>query len=134
MQQQTTNQTPSKANAHPPQRPKRLSKRFMQALGVAMLVCLTPASEGSSAVEVPLEPIVVISEPLNPPPSQAQLMQKFRHTLGQPPTLVITEHQFVDGAVQMTTRFGRFCVGPPPGYLQSGLGGDIRLAARCASF
>src|SRR5207344_1550343 len=67
MQQQTTNQTPSKANAHPPQRPKRLSKRFMQALGVAMLVCLTPASEGSSAVEVPLEPIVVISEPLNPP-------------------------------------------------------------------
>jgi hypothetical protein len=106
----------------------------MQALGVAMLACLTPASEGSSVVEVPLAPIVVISEPLNPPPSQAQLMQKFRDALGQPPTLVVTEHQFVDGAVQMTTRFGRFCAGPPPGYLQSGLGGDIRLAARCASF
>ena len=99
-----------------------------------MLACLTPASEASSVVEVPLEPIVVISEPLNPPPSQAQLMQKFRDALGQPPTLVVTEHQFVDGAVQMTTRFGRFCVGPPPGYLQSGLGGDIRLVARCASF
>jgi len=61
-------------------------------------------------------------------------MQKFREALGQPRTLVVTEHQFADGAVEMTTRFGRFCAGPPPGYLQSGLGGDIRLAARCASF
>ena len=99
-----------------------------------MLACLTPTSEGSSAIEVPLAPVVVIGEPLNPPPSQDQLLAKFRETLGQPPTLVITEHQFADGAVQMTTRFGRFCAGPPPGYLQSGLGGDIRLAARCASF
>jgi len=99
-----------------------------------MLACLTPASEATSALEDPLPPVVVISEPPNPPPSQAQLMQKFREALGQPRTLVVTEHQFADGAVEMTTRFGRFCAGPPPGYLQSGLGGDIRLAARCASF
>jgi hypothetical protein len=134
MQQPKANQMPSKANTHFPQRRRRFSQWFMQALGIAMLACLTPASEGSSVVEVPLAPIVIIGEPLNPPPTQAQLMQKFRAALGQPPTLVITEHQFADGAVQMTTRFGRFCAGPPPGYLQSGLGGDIRLAARCASF
>ena len=99
-----------------------------------MLACLTPASEGSAVVEVPLAPIEVVSEPLNPHPTQAQLMQKFRDALGQPPTLVVTEHQFADGAGEMTTRFGRFCAGPPPGYLQSGLGGDIRLVAPCALF
>jgi hypothetical protein len=125
---------PSKANTHSPQRPKRFSQWFMQALGVGMLACLTPASEGSSVVEVPLAPIVVVSDPLNPNPTQDQLMRKFRDALGQPPTLGIAEHQFAGGALQMTTRFGRFCAGPPPGYLQSGLGGDIRLAAPCASF
>jgi len=127
-------QIPSKAKTYSPQRPRRFSQWFMQALGIAMLACLTPASEGSSAVEVPLPPVVVISEPLNPPPSQDQLMLRFREALGQPPTLVIAEHQYANGAVEMTTRFGRFCAGPPPGYLQSGLGGDIRLAGRCALF
>ncbi len=99
-----------------------------------MLVCLTPASEGSSVLEVPLAPIVVVSDPLTPNPTQDQLIRKFRDALGQPPTLVITEHQLAGGGVQMTTRYGRFCAGPLPGYLQSGLGGDIRLAAPCASF
>src|ERR1700757_2050194 len=100
MQQPTTNQMPSKANTHSPQRPRRFSQWFTQTLRIAMLACLTPASEGSSAIEVPLAPVVVIAEPLNPPLSQDQLMQMFRDALGRPPTLVITEHQFADGAVQ----------------------------------
>jgi hypothetical protein len=134
MQQLTANQMPSKANTHSRQRPRRFSQWFMQTLGIAMLACLTPLSEGSSLVEVPLPPIVVVGEPLDLHPTQDQLMRNFRAALGQPPTLVVTEHQFADGSLQMTTRFGRFCAGPPQGYLQSGLGGDIRLAAPCASF
>ena len=66
-----------------------------------------------------------ILEPRQSASITAELMEKFRLCARATSDLVITEHQLAGGAVQMTTRFGRFCAGAPPGYLQSGLGGDI---------
>ncbi|HTS55346.1 MAG TPA: hypothetical protein VMH26_18915 [Burkholderiales bacterium] len=59
-------------------------------------------------------------------------MQKFRDALAQPP--IVAERRFSDGALEVTTRFGHFCAKPPPGHAESGLGGDITLAAPCAWF
>jgi hypothetical protein len=59
-------------------------------------------------------------------------MQKFRDALAQPP--IVAEHRFSDGSLEVTTHFGHFCAKPLPGHVESGLGGDITLAAPCAWF
>jgi hypothetical protein len=124
-------------------RPARVSKR-MRALRLAIVLSLsvsgahaieaqTTPEEGSSA-EVPLVPIVIESDALSPPPGRDELMSKFREALGQPPDLTVAEHQVTNGPLEITTRFGRLCAEPPPAHLESGLGGDITLAAPCALF
>jgi hypothetical protein len=139
-----------------PARP--VAQRLMQALGPAMVACLaaslalaqdtdapaapaasvvldasSPGREGA-VVEIPLEPIVIESDMPNPEPTLDQLMQKFRALLAEPPSFIVSERQFSDGALEVITRFGRFCARPLPGSLHSGLGGDITLASPCASF
>jgi hypothetical protein len=126
----------------------------MQVLGVAILACLTmswanaqyrdadappvvnpaheaqPATGGDSSAEVPSVPVIEVVT--NPDLTQDQLMQRFRDELAQPPTLTV--RRFADGALEMTTRFGHFCGKPLPPHFESGLGGDITLAAPCAWF
>ena len=87
-----------------------------------------------SSAEAPLVPIVIESDAPSPPPGRDQLMSKFREALGGPPDLTVAEHQFTNGPLEITTRFGRLCAEPPPAHLESGLGGDITLAAPCAMF
>lgn len=94
----------------------------------------SPRNADGSIIEVPAEPIVIESEGLAPEPTLDQLMQKFREALSQPPSYVISERQLAGGLMEIRTRFGRFCVRPVPPQVQSGLGGDIALAAPCASF
>jgi len=137
------------AKNHFPQRP-----RIMKALGVAILVCLQmswanakhqevetfrvdnpaleapPTSEDSSTVDASSPPVVIEGEQMYPDDPK----QKFREALGPPPSLVASEHQFGDGSMELSTRFGRFCAKPVPGSVQLRIGGDITLAARCASY
>ena len=94
----------------------------------------SPRGADGSVIEVPAEPIVIEGEGIAPEPTLDQLMQKFREALSQPPTYVISERQLAGGLMEIRTRFGRFCVRPVPPQVQSGLGGDISLAAPCASF
>jgi hypothetical protein len=95
---------------------------------------MSPPSSDGAVVEVPVEPIVIESDALTLEPTQDQLLQKFRDALGQPPSFVVSERQLAGGLLEVTTRFGRLCVRALPAQLQSGLGGDITLAAPCASF
>ena len=94
----------------------------------------SPRSADSSIIEVPAEPVVIEGGELAPEPTLDQLMQKFREALSQPPSYVISERQLAGGLMEIRTRFGRFCVRPVPSQVQSGLGGDIALAAPCTSF
>jgi hypothetical protein len=48
--------------------------------------------------------------------------------------LIASERQFTDGAMELTTRFGHFCVKPLPGYPQPNIGGSNTLVARCAQY
>ena len=59
-----------------------------------------------------------------PAPDHDSFMQKVRRWFGTDKAL----------DAEIRTRFGRFCVRPVPPQVQSGLGGDISLAAPCASF
>ena len=126
-------------------------QRAVRALGIVIVACLATSfaaaqdsgggvqlkstmSEDGGVLEVPVEPIVIESDELTPEPTQDQLMQKFRDALGQPPSYIVSERQLASGVLEVTTRLGRLCVRPLPGQLRSGLGGDITLAAPCASF
>jgi hypothetical protein len=126
-------------------------QRAVRVLGIGMVACFATSfaaaqdsgggaqlkrtvSDDGAVVEVPVEPIVIESDALTPEPTQDQLMQKFRDALGQPPSYIVSERQLAGGVLEVTTRFGRLCVRPLPGQLGSGLGGDITLAAPCASF
>lgn len=154
----TPYQPQAKAKGHFALRPQRKSRRIMQGLGVAMLACLpmswanakhqeaegfgmqNPALEApttsrdNSAVDTSSVPITIEVERLHPDPALDDSMRKFRDALGPPPVLIASERQFTDGAVELTTRFGHFCARPLPGYLQSRIGGNITLTARCASY
>jgi hypothetical protein len=94
-----------------------------------------PTTNGdSSVVDTSLAPITIEGERLYPAPALDNSARKFRDALGPPPILIASERQLTDGAMELTTRFGRFCAKPLPGYLQSNIGGNITLAARCASY
>ena len=93
-----------------------------------------PRNTDGSVIEVPVEPIVIEGDAIAPEPTLDQLMQKFRDALSQPPSYVVSEQQLAGGLLEIRTRFGRLCARPAPPQVQSGLGGDIALAAPCASF
>jgi hypothetical protein len=140
----------STATVHFPRRSSRSLRRLVQALGVATLVCVTmsstnarydgptvgtqPASQESPLVELPTAPPIVIESAPNPDPTQDQLMQTFRDALGQPSNSSPSERRLSDGTVEVITRFAHLCAKPPLGRLESGLGGEITLAAPCAVF
>ena len=48
----------------------------------------------------------------------------------RPPAVV--EHRLAGGAIELHTRYGRFCIMPTPTYSSSDLGTNTTLASRCA--
>ena len=157
MQQPTPNQPLARPNTNLSQAPRNPSRRFMQTLGVATLACLTMswanAQDGDSGagpldsraqepqptmqvgppVEIPSVPVIEVVVVKTPDPTMDQLMQKFRDALAEPP-LILAEHRFSSGILEVTTRSGRFCAKTSPGHVESGLGGDITLASPCVWF
>ena len=157
MQQPTPNQPPVKGESLLSQQPERPSRRFMQTLRVATLACLTmswanaqdrdleappvdsraqqpqPTTQVDSSVEIPSVPVIEVVVVKTPDPTMDQLMQKFRDALAEPP-LILAEHRFSNGMLEVITRSGRFCAKTLPGHVESGLGGDITLASPCVWF
>jgi len=44
------------------------------------------------------------------------------------------EHRLTSGAMELHTRYGRFCIMPTPAYPYSDLATNLTLASRCAKF
>ena len=87
------------------------------------------AAEPGSVVAVQVEPVIVESEPLEP--TREQMVRRFRELLSEPPSFIVSERQFASGVVEVTTRTARFCVRPTGPWAQSGVGGDVTIAAPC---
>jgi hypothetical protein len=96
-----------------------------------------PDAAGSpedSVFVVPAPPVVIEGEPSHLEPTPEQLIQRFRESLAAPPSFLSSERRLADGTIEATTKLGRFCAPPLPAQSVSGVGGDVRLVARCASF
>jgi hypothetical protein len=91
-----------------------------------------PTMQAGSA-EIPSVPVIEVVVVKTPDPTMDQLMQKFRDALAEPP-LLLAEHRFSSGMLEVTTGSGRFCAKTLPGHVESGLGGDITLASPCVWF
>jgi len=87
------------------------------------------AGEPGAVTAVQAEPVIIESELLEP--TQEQLAQRFRQQLGEPPSYVVSERQLASGMLEVTTRYARFCVRPTGPAGQSGVGGNVTIAAPC---
>jgi hypothetical protein len=93
-----------------------------------------PQSDDSALLEVPAPPVVIEGELPHLWPTPEEMLQHFRDALKGPPSFLSSERQLANGTLEATNRFGRFCSPPLPVAPGSGVGGDIRLFARCAAF
>jgi hypothetical protein len=93
----------------------------------------TPEPE-TPVLEVPAPPVVIEGELPHLEPTPEDLIQHLRDSLKAPPSFLYSERRLADDTIEATTRFGRFCSPPVPGQSISGVGGDVRLLGRCASF
>lgn len=96
-----------------------------------------PGMDGSpdtSVFEVPAPPVVIEGELPHLELTPEELIQRFREALSAPPSFLSSERRLADGTIEATTRFGRVCAPSLPQQLTAGVGGDVRLVARCASF
>jgi hypothetical protein len=90
-----------------------------------------PANEEEALSEI--SPISVESDRPAVSPTQEQLRRRFHDALG-PALSAPEERRLADGTLQITTQLGHFCARPTPVQSQSGVGGNITLAAPCANF
>ena len=90
--------------------------------------------EHNSVFEVPTPPVIIEGELPHLEPTPEELIRHFRESLNAPPSFLSTERRLADGTVEVMTRFGRICAPSLPLQTSAGLGGGVRLAARCASF
>ena len=91
-----------------------------------------PSEATEVAIAAPDDSIVIEAEPLDQPPTEEQLMQRFREALGSPRSLQLTEHSSAAGGIEVQSRYGRFCVNPTPAPSAGGPGWrcDACLALR----
>jgi hypothetical protein len=113
-----------------------------RACAVVFCLGLLPAPALSAAEEhgtpdLDLAPggVVIEAEPLEPEPTLDQLFERFRRALSAPGDIRIQEQPLPLGALQVSTRFGRFCTDPMPSPgLYSDLTGGFVLMSRCTGF
>jgi hypothetical protein len=87
-----------------------------------------------SILEVPAPPVVIEGELPHLGPTPEEMLEHFRESLKAQPSFLSSERRFADGTIEAHSRFGRFCAPPVPAQTLSGVGGDVRLIAPCASF
>jgi len=66
-------------------------------------------------------------------PTLEELRRNLHSALKQRPSTP-EERRLADGTLEITTQLGHFCAKPLPLQAQSGVGGNTRLAAPCATF
>jgi hypothetical protein len=93
-----------------------------------------PGDAEDSVYEVPAPPVTIEGELPHLEPTPEDLIRHFRDSLTAPPSFLSSERRLADGTIEARTRFGRFCAPPLPAQSISGVGGDVRLIAPCASF
>jgi hypothetical protein len=102
------------------------------ALGEASLC----AGDQPSDEEQPMSEMPAISIESDQPtasPTLEQLRRNLHSALKQRPSTP-EERRLADGTLEITTQLGHFCAKPLPLQPQSGVGGNTRLAAPCATF
>jgi hypothetical protein len=102
----------------------------LSALATPMALPEAPGDE-DSVYEAP--PVTIEGELPHLEPTPDELIRHFRESLTAPPSFV-SERRLADGTIEARTRVGRFCAPPVPLQNISGVGGDVRLIAPCASF
>ena len=90
-----------------------------------------PSDEEQALSEMP--PISIESDQPVASPTEEALKRKFHDALKRRPSAPV-ERRLADGTLEITTQLGHFCAKPFPTQAQSGVGGNIRLAAPCATF
>ena len=90
-----------------------------------------PPDKEQALSEVP--PISIESDQPAAPPTREELKRKFHDAL-KLRSSAPEERRLADGTLEITTRLGHFCAKPLPAQAESGVGGNIRLAAPCATF
>lgn len=118
-------------------------RRTRAFLAVAAVLACGPAlgegdadaTEEAALPETTIEGVVIEAEPLRLERTIEALMQQFREALRRDRfDLPFAERPLPGGALELTTRFGRFCVVPVPTQFGSDLARGIDLAQRCAEF
>ena len=116
--------------------PARASCAATLAVLLALSAAPLRAQEEAPAEGVPetaLDAVVIEAEPLQLERTIEELMHRFREALRRDRFQVpFSERPLPGGALELNTRFGRFCVVPLPTQLGSDLARGIELAQRCA--
>ena len=84
--------------------------------------------------EVEVGAVVIEAEPPPPEPTVEELMVRFRERLRTERLLAPIERPLAGGLVEVTTRFGRFCVPGVTPFNWSDLTGSFGLASFCAYY
>jgi len=101
------------------------------ALGDASLCAgHQPSDEGQPMSEMPA---ISIESDQPTSPTLEELRRNLHSALKQRPSTP-EERRLADGTLEITTQLGHFCAKPLPLQPQSGVGGNTRLAAPCATF
>jgi hypothetical protein len=112
---------------------KTTSFVFVLLLGLAAAMAQSAEPEDGNVLDEAQAPISIESDQPSPPPTEQQLRRQFREALGARVSAP-EERLLGDGTLEITTQVGRFCAKPSPGQSQSGVGGNVTLAAPCTQF
>ncbi len=93
------------------------------------------AADEAAVPETTVDGVIIEAEPLRLERTIEELMQRFREALNRDRfELPFRERPLPGGALEVTTRFGRFCVVPLPTVFGSDLARGIELAQRCTPY
>jgi hypothetical protein len=101
--------------------------------GAPLLYGKEPPNENEEESSAEMPSISIESDQRAAPPTQEDLKRKFHGALKRRASAP-EERRLADGTLEITTQWGHFCAKPLPLQPQSGVGGNIRLAAPCANF
>jgi hypothetical protein len=110
---------------------------MLVAAAVAGWACGVSADEGGEPPkppEVEVGSVVIEAEPPPPEPTVDELLERFRERLRTERMLAPIERPLAGGMVEVTTRYGRFCVPSPNAFNSSALTGYFGLASFCAFY
>lgn len=103
----------------------------------AAAVQAADGAEAAASADVPepsLEGIIIEAEPIQSEPSIEERFERFREILGDRGSLTPSERALAGGGMELSTRYGHFCVPILPVQTGSDLAAGSILAARCSMF